>query len=588
MGYIRWFLSFLKKYRVRMIVGLILVFITSLLVLINPQISGMIVDEVIEGQHYEKLGILLLIMIGVTLVRSLLRFTFLMCFESSSHGLVYDMREEAYRKLMKEDFNFFNKNRTGDLMSRQTGDMDAVRHMVSHVIYFSFENILVFLMALVMIFSVNVKMALCMLIVLPFTLAVTLSQRRHIKPAFDRVRDCFSSLNAFAQETIAGNRVVKAFAKEDYELEKFDHENDGYRDAQLNAASIWMKYIPMFEILSQCLTIILMIMGGFMVIDGEMTIGNMVTVNGYLWMLNSPLRQAGWIINDLQRFLTAIEKIYKVYTTEPDIKQPEHVVEKRKLKGSVTFDHVNYYTNDDTVLKDISFHVEPGQTVGIIGATGSGKSSLVNLICRFYDVNQGRVLVDDIDVRNLNLQTLRGNIGIAMQDVFLFSDTIEGNIAYGNPDCTFEQVQAAAKIANADEFIREMPEGYDTIIGERGVGLSGGQKQRISLARAILKDPSIIILDDTTSAIDLETESLIQNELKKISDERTVFIIAHRISSIIHADQILVLDNGRLVERGTHEQLLAKKGYYSTVFHHQYGEFDRFKKVRAEKGRGEA
>lgn len=587
MGYIRWFLSFLKKYRVRMIVGLSLVFITALLVLINPQISGMIVDEVIEGQHYEKLGILLLIMIGVTLVRSLLRFTFLMCFESSSQGLVYDMREEAYRKLMKEDFNFFNKNRTGDLMSRQTGDMDAVRHMVSHVIYFSFENILVFLMALVMIFSVNVKMALCMLIVLPFTLAVTLSQRRHIKPAFDRVRDCFSSLNAFAQETIAGNRVVKAFAKEDYELEKFDRENDGYRDAQLNAASIWMKYIPMFEVLSQCLTIILMIMGGFMVIDGEMTIGNMVTVNGYLWMLNSPLRQAGWIINDLQRFLTAIEKIYKVYTTEPDIKQPEHVVEKRKLKGSVTFDHVNYYTNDDTVLKDISFHVEPGQTVGIIGATGSGKSSLVNLICRFYDVNQGRVLVDDIDVRNLSLQTLRGNIGIAMQDVFLFSDTIEGNIAYGNPDCTFEQVQAAAKIANADEFIKEMPEGYDTIIGERGVGLSGGQKQRISLARAILKDPSIIILDDTTSAIDMETESLIQNELKKISDERTVFIIAHRISSIIHADQILVLDNGRLVERGTHEQLLAKKGYYSTVFHHQYGEFDRFKKVRAEKGRGE-
>ena len=588
MGYIRWFLSFLKKYRVRMIVGLILVFITSLLVLINPQISGMIVDEVIEGQHYEKLGILLLIMIGVTLVRSLLRFIFLMCFESSSQELVYDMREEAYRKLMKEDFNFFNKNRTGDLMSRQTGDMDAVRHMVSHVIYFSFENILVFLMALVMIFSVNVKMALCMLIVLPFTLAVTLSQRRHIKPAFDRVRDCFSSLNAFAQETIAGNRVVKAFAKEDYELEKFDRENDGYRDAQLNAASIWMKYIPMFEILSQCLTIILMIMGGFMVIDGEMTIGNMVTVNGYLWMLNSPLRQAGWIINDLQRFLTAIEKIYKVYTTEPDIKQPEHVVEKRKLKGSVTFDHVNYYTNDDTVLKDISFHVEPGQTVGIIGATGSGKSSLINLICRFYDVNQGRVLVDDIDVRNLDLQTLRGNIGIAMQDVFLFSDTIEGNIAYGNPDCTFEQVQAAAKIANADEFIREMPEGYDTIIGERGVGLSGGQKQRISLARAILKDPSIIILDDTTSAIDMETDAALRKELNEKVQDASIVIVAQRVSTILHADQILVLDNGRLVERGTHEQLLAKKGYYSTVFHHQYGEFDRFKKVRAEKGRGEA
>ena len=276
--------------------------------------------------------------------------------------------------------------------------------------------------------------------------------------------------------------------------------------------------------------------------------------------------------------------LYNAHKDNFDVTSKEYA----ELNYKIGMMYFNYYTNDDTVLKDISFHVEPGQTIGIIGATGSGKSSLINLICRFYDVNQGRVLVDDIDVRNLNLQTLRGNIGIAMQDVFLFSDTIEGNIAYGNPDCTFEQVQAAAKIANADEFIREMPEGYDTIIGERGVGLSGGQKQRISLARAILKDPSIIILDDTTSAIDMETESMIQNELKKISDERTVFIIAHRISSIIHADQILVLDNGRLVERGTHEQLLAKKGYYSTVFHHQYGEFDRFKKVRAEKGRGEA
>ena len=427
-----------------------------------------------------------------------------------------------------------------------------------------------------------------MLIVLPFTLAVTLSQRRHIKPAFDRVRDCFSSLNAFAQETIAGNRVVKAFAKEDYELEKFDRENDGYRDAQLNAASIWMKYIPMFEILSQCLTIILMIMGGFMVIDGEMTIGNMVTVNGYLWMLNSPLRQAGWIINDLQRFLTAIEKIYKVYTTEPDIKQPEHVVEKRKLKGSVTFDHVNYYTNDDTVLKDISFHVEPGQTVGIIGATGSGKSSLINLICRFYDVNQGRVLVDDIDVRIWISRRFAEILELRCKMSFCSQIQLREISLMEIQTVRLSRCRQLQRLQMLTNLSGEMPEGYDTIIGERGVGLSGGQKQRISLARAILKDPSIIILDDTTSAIDMETESMIQNELKKISDERTVFIIAHRISSIIHADQILVLDNGRLVERGTHEQLLAKKGYYSTVFHHQYGEFDRFKKVRAEKGRGEA
>ena len=570
MGYIRWFLSFLKKYRVRMIVGLILVFITSLLVLINPQISGMIVDEVIEGQHYEKLGILLLIMIGVTLVRSLLRFTFLMCFESSSQGLVYDMREEAYRKLMKEDFNFFNKNRTGDLMSRQTGDMDAVRHMVSHVIYFSFENILVFLMALVMIFSVNVKMALCMLIVLPFTLAVTLSQRRHIKPAFDRVRDCFSSLNAFAQETIAGNRVVKAFAKEDYELEKFDRENDGYRDAQLNAASIWMKYIPMFEILSQCLTIILMIMGGFMVIDGEMTIGNMVTVNGYLWMLNSPLRQAGWIINDLQRFLTAIEKIYKVYTTEPDIKQPEHVVEKRKLKGSVTFDHVNYYTNDDTVLKDISFHVEPGQTVGIIGATGSGKSSLVNLICRFYDVNQGKIMVEGTDIRDITRESLRTSYGMVLQDTWLRSGTIRDNITMGREGFTDEQIITAAKEAHSYSFIKKMPKGLDTYITEDGAGMSQGQKQLLCITRVMLDLPAMLILDEATSSIDTRTEQKIQNAFAKMMEGRTSFIVAHRLSTIQNADVILVMQDGHIIEQGNHENLLKKNGFYANLYNSQF------------------
>ena len=324
-----------------------------------------------------------------------------------------------------------------------------------------------------------------------------------------------------------------------------------------------------------------------MVIDGQVTMGDLVTVNGYLWMLNSPLRQAGWIINDLQRFVTSIEKIYAVYMTEPDIKPIEKKNNPRKLKGSVTFKHVNYYAHDDVILRDINFEVKPGQTVGIIGATGSGKSTLINLICRFYDVTGGEVLVDNIDVRSLDLQVLRGNIGIAMQDVFLFSDTIEGNIAYGNPDCSVEEVEQAAKIANADGFIREMPEGYDTIVGERGVGLSGGQKQRISLARAILKNPSIVILDDTTSAIDMETESSIQQELKKVSNDRTVFIIAHRISSIMHADQILVLDNGRLVEHGTHQELLDKNGYYATVFHHQYGEFNKFKEIRANKGKGE-
>ena len=243
---------------------------------------------------------------------------------------------------------------------------------------------------------------------------------------------------------------------------------------------------------------------------------------------------------------------------------------------------MDYYSYDDVILRDINFEVEPGQTVGIIGATGSGKSTLMNLLCRFYDVTDGRITIGRVNVKNFDLHSLRGSIGIAMQDVFLFSDTIEGNIAYGNPECSFEEVEKAAKIANADDFIRKMPEGYDTIVGERGVGLSGGQRQRISLARALVKNPSILILDDTTSAIDMETEFQIQNELKTVGKDRTVFIIAHRISSIMDADQILVLDNGRIVERGTHESLLEQKGYYYTVFNHQYGEFDEFRAHRME------
>lgn len=582
----QWFLSFLKKYRFKIIFGLILVVIASILMIINPYISGVIVDRVIKGGEYTILPALLAILVITTVGRAGIRFIFLMDFEKASQETIYAIREAVYKRLMEADFGFYNNNRTGDLMSRQTGDMDAVRHFVSFVMYFTTENVFIFLLALFMIFTVNVKLALCMLIVLPFTLYITLSQSKHIKPAFTNIRQCFSSLNAFAQENISGNRVVKAFAKEDYETEKFNKENDAYRDSQIEASNVFQKYIPIYEFLSNLLTIILMVVGGYMVIHGEMTIGKWVTVNGYLWMLNSPLRQAGWIINDIQRFFTSIEKIYATYVEEPQIKEPDEPVKKRRFKGSIEFRDVDYFAFDDVILRDINFKVEPGQTVGIIGATGSGKSTLINLICRFYDVTKGGVFIDGVNVKDLNLNTLRGNIGIAMQDVFLFSDTIEGNIAYGNPNCSFEEVVKAAKIANAHDFIMKTEDGYDTIVGERGMGLSGGQKQRISLARAILKDPSIIILDDTTSAIDMETESQIQKELKQVANNRTVFIIAHRISSIMSADQIFVLENGRIVERGNHENLLAQKGYYYTVFNHQYGEFDQFEKAHDKKRGG--
>ena len=555
-----------------MIVGILLTTAVSVLSVVNPYISGQIVDQVISGGKYDRLMPFIGCLIGVTIVMGVLRFLFQVAFETASQGVLYDMRDKVYRKLLEEDFAFYNKKRTGDLMSRQTGDMDAIRHFVAYVVYMVYQSVLMFVFALLMIFTVNTKLALAMLVVLPFTAFATCRQTKEVRPAFKRNRDCFSSLNAFVQENVSGNRVVKAFAKEDFEIEKFNKENDKFRAAQIDASKIWMKYVPIFEVLSYALTIILILYGGYMVIQGEITLGQLVTVNGYLWMLNNPLRQAGWLVNDISNFTTSVEKIYATYSEEPHVKTPVSGVVKKHLKGEIEFKNVSYRADDEDIVMDVNFKVKPGQTVGIIGSTGAGKSTIMNLLCRFYDTTSGEVLVDGVNVRDMDLYNLRDNIGMAMQDVFLISDTIEGNIAYGRPNCSFEEVKQAAIMADANHFIQALPDGYDTIVGERGVGLSGGQKQRISIARAIAKKAPILILDDSTSALDMETEHEIQKTLNELKDTTKV-IIAHRISAVCHADEIIYLKDGGIAERGTHQELLAKRGLYYETYMAQYGTF---------------
>ena len=571
----RWFWSFLRKYRFAILGGLVLPTFISAMSVINPYVSGRIVDDVIQGGNLSLLPTLIAILLTVTAVRGVSRYFYQLIFETCSQGVLYDMRDAVYRKLLLEDFAFYNKKKTGDLMSRQTGDMDAIRHFVALIIYTVYENSLQFCFALFMIFTVDVRLALCMLLVLPFTALNTLLQSKEVRPTFQRIRERFSSLNAFVQENISGNRVVKAFAKEDFEIEKFNRENDAYLEAQLASSRVWMKHLPVFELFSHMLNVILMLYGGWMVIQGDITLGSLVTVNGYLWMLNTPLRMVGWWINDIHRFTTSVEKIYATYTEEPHIKMPSVPVDRKYFEGNVEFKNVSYTADDEVIVKNISFAAKKGQTIGILGSTGAGKSTVMNLLCRFVDATDGEVLVDGINVKDLNLYELRDNIGMAMQDIFLFSDTIEGNIAYGRPDCSFEEIKQAAIMADANHFIQKLPDGYDTIVGERGVGLSGGQKQRISLARALLKKPSILILDDTTSAVDMETESYIQEQLKKLGGRCTTFVIAYRISSIKDADLILVMDGGRIVERGTHQELMQKGGYYASAFYHQYGEIPK-------------
>ena len=578
-----WFYSFLRKHNRKMFFGLVLVTIISILAIVKPIVSGAIVDDVITAGQYDLLPWLIALLILITIIRGVLRYWSQVIFETCSQDVLYSMRDTVYRKLLQEDFAFYNKKRTGDLLSRQTGDMDAIRHFVAFVIYQVYENVFLFFFALIMIFTVSWQLALCMCIILPFAAAVTFSQTKEGRPRFQHIREQFSSLNTFVQENVSGNRVVKAFSKEDYEIQKFNKENDAYRDAELAAAEIWTKYVPLFEFLSNMLTVILMLVGSIMVIRGSMTLGNYVTINGYLWMLMNPLRQIGWRINDIQRFTTSVEKIYATYSEEPDVKRPVSGIGKKRLNGDVEFRTLSYSADDEDIIHNVSFHIKSGQIVGILGSTGSGKSTIMNLLCRFYDVTDGEVLVDGINVKDLDLYNLRANIGMAMQDVFLFSDTVEGNIAYSRPDCPFEEVQKAAIMADADAFIQAMPDGYDTIVGERGVGLSGGQKQRISLARALLKEPSILILDDTTSAVDMETESYIQKQLSSIDHQCTIFVVAYRISSIKDSDVILVLNNGHIVEQGTHDELLAKNGYYATVFRHQYGEYEQYTKQESGK-----
>ena len=578
-----WFYSFLRKHNRKMFFGLVLVTIISILAIVKPIVSGAIVDDVITAGQYNLLPWLIALLILITIIRGVLRYWSQVIFETCSQDVLYSMRDTVYRKLLQEDFAFYNKKRTGDLLSRQTGDMDAIRHFVAFVIYQVYENVFLFFFALIMIFTVSWQLALCMCIILPFAAAVTFSQTKEGRPRFQHIREQFSSLNTFVQENVSGNRVVKAFSKEDYEIQKFNKENDAYRDAELAAAEIWTKYVPLFEFLSNMLTVILMLVGSIMVIRGSMTLGNYVTINGYLWMLMNPLRQIGWRINDIQRFTTSVEKIYATYSEEPNVKRPVSGIGKKRLNGDVEFRNVSYSADDEDIIHNVSFHIKSGQTVGILGSTGSGKSTIMNLLCRFYDVTDGEVLVDGINVKDLDLYNLRANIGMAMQDVFLFSDTVEGNIAYSRPDCPFEEVQKAAIMADADAFIQAMPDGYDTIVGERGVGLSGGQKQRISLARALLKEPSILILDDTTSAVDMETESYIQKQLGSIDHKCTIFVVAYRISSIKDSDVILVLNDGHIVEQGTHDELLAKNGYYATVFRHQYGEYEQYTKQESGK-----
>ncbi len=556
--------------------------IYNVMQLVVPYFSAQLVDTFLTGEnaaenlilHRDLFYKLLILMVGLTIIRVVVVYLDCMSYEMVSQKVLYRVRNFLYDKIQRQDMKFYNTYRTGDLMTRVTGDLDAVRHMLAWVIRMIVEAVVLVGSVSVYFFIMDWRLALSLIAVAPFILGIIVVFKNRVAPQHRLLREKLAGMNTIAQENISGNRVVKAFAREDYEIEQFEKSNSDYRKTNIETANTWLRYYPYIESFANMLTLILLVVGGGFLIAGELTMGQYVAFSGLTWAIANPMRQLGNIMNEFQRFAAASAKVMEIYYSKAEIKDKEDAIDHPdRFKGKVEFRNVSFKYEDGNlpVLKNISFTARPGQTIAIMGETGCGKTSLIHLIPRFYEPTEGEVLVDDINVQDLHLKQLRGNIGLATQDVLLYSDTIDGNIAYGDNHITREQVVRFARYSAADEFIARMPEGYETIVGERGVGLSGGQKQRISLARALAVKPAILILDDTTSAVDLETEKQIQHSLRELDFQCTKIIIAQRISTTKEADSIIILQNGEIAEQGTHEELIAKGGYYAELVKLQTG-----------------
>jgi ATP-binding cassette subfamily B protein len=575
----------MKGHRGRLALGIVLSAVTSAMVIINPMLSERLIDEVITPGNTEPLMGILLTMFIVQIIRLGLRYFMHISLELESNIAMTLVRRNMYDTVQGQDYRFLGKFPTGNLMTRMTQDLDRLRHTVSWITFQFVDSVILFTFAFTFLLFVNWKLALCLTAITPFILLLSRRFMKRIRPRFVLLRQKLTNLGTVVTENIDGNRVVKAFAREDYEIERFEKHNAEFRDTSCGNALIAARYQPILEALSQMLVIITLVLGGVFLIRGEMTGGQYLAFSSLTWALAGPLRMLAVILADLDRDNATGTMIREVLEAPKGISDaPDAVHLKDRPAGGVEFRGVNFSIEGHSILEDISFKVNPGETLGILGSTGSGKTSLINLLTHFYEPVSGEVLLDGVNVRNYTLSSLRRHIGMAMQDVFLFSDSVRGNIAYGRPALEEELIYQRAVQADADSFIREMENGYDTLVGERGVGLSGGQRQRIALARALAITPAILILDDTTSAVDSETEQYIQNQLRNLDFPCTKIIIAQRISSFRGAKLILVMDKGRIIERGTHEELLAKRGFYHYIWSLQYNTEENKKALMTETG----
>ena len=560
-----------KPSRRRHIAAIFISVFTCALLLVNPALSQKLIDDVIIAQNPAPLLGILAVMLVVKLGREGLRYLMVIFLEKDAQNVVFQLRCSLFEKLQYNDMRFFDNHRTGDLMTRMSADLDWCRHFLAYIDYRIIDAACTFLFSTVYLCTVSWRLTLLLIVITPVLLLITKLFSKNVRPRFAAMREKLSEMNTAAQENIAGNRVVKAFAREEYEKERFEEKNRAFMESHLRINKVWLTFFPMIELLVNAIQLVTIFVGGLFIIQGEITPGELAIFTGLSWAVSNPMRELGNLINDLQRFSTSAAKVMELHYAKPQIMDDAEAVPHEHMNGGIEFRNVSFKIDNKPILTDVSFSVKPGQTVAVMGETGSGKTTLIHLLARVYDVTEGAVLVDGCDVRQWKLNELRRGIGTATQDVFLFSDTVEGNVAFGDQSLTIEEVKDFSRRAAAAEFVEHLPEGYDTIIGERGVGLSGGQRQRIALARALAVRPSILVMDDTTSAVDSETEQYIQEQLRNLPFPCTKFIIAQRVSSMRDADLILVLKDGRISEQGTHRELLEQRGYYWQTYCLQYG-----------------
>ena len=572
MPQVKWLWDYMKGKRAGFAFGMFLSALTSATVIINPMLSKRLIDDVITPRNTEPLIPILVTMLIVQVVRMSLRYLMHNVFlEPASSTAMTELRRDMFEMVQGQDYRFLGKFPTGNLMTRMTQDLDRVRHTVAWVSFAFMDSVVFFVFTFTFLLLINWQLALCLTAVTPFILLLSRRFMKTIRPRFVVLRQKLTNLGTAVTENIDGNRVVKAFAQEDHEINNFEKHNTEFRDVSCNNAIIAAKYQPVLELLSNLLTILTLAVGGLFLMNGRISAGEYLAFSSLTWALAGPLRMLPVILADLERYNATAAMLREVLEAPRGFSDAPDAVElPDRPGGNIEFRNVNLSMNGNKILDDINFSIKSGQTIGILGSTGAGKTSLVNLLTRFYEPDSGEVLLDGIDVRKYTMSSLRRHIGLAMQEVFLFSDSVQGNIAYGRPETDAENVRKRAAQADADGFIRQMETGYETLVGERGVGLSGGQRQRIALARALAVMPAVLVLDDTTSAVDSETEGYIQEQLRNLDFPCTKIIIAQRISSFRGADLILVMDKGKIIERGTHGELLGMRGFYHHIWSLQH------------------